>query len=159
MALSADGFIATKNDETPWSDISWEHYNSFVKKRGNIVMGRRTYDLMREDGTFENMGDPFTVVLGHKKYAEVASAATVLEAERLIAEKGFDEMVVGGGAATNGAFLKEGRIDEIYLDMEPTILGEGIPLFTGAGEQQHKLKLLDRCEEGGVLQLHYKVMM
>ncbi len=155
--MSADGFIATRNDETPWSDVSWVHYNTFVKKHGNIILGRRTYDLMCSDGTFDNMGSPFTVILSHQRLESVATATSAKEAVRLITKKGFEAAVVGGAAATNGSFLKEGLLDELYLDIDPTILGEGLPLFAGAGEHQCKLELLESKEEGGVIQLHYKI--
>jgi len=31
VALSADGFIAGLNDETPWSDEEWAAFQEFVK--------------------------------------------------------------------------------------------------------------------------------
>ena len=40
MAISADGFIATKDDDTPWSDAEWKSYQDFINENKNLIIGR-----------------------------------------------------------------------------------------------------------------------
>jgi len=41
----------------------------------------------------------------------------------------FEEVIVAGGGMLNASFIADNLVDEICLDIEPIILGEGIPLF------------------------------
>ena len=41
-------------------------------------------------------------------------------------------VVVTGGSKMNSSFAKSGLIDEVILNVEPVIIGEGIPLFDPA---------------------------
>lgn len=43
--------------------------------------------------------------------------------------RGFKEAILGGGRKINSLFLKENLIDEIWLVVEPVVLGKGIGLF------------------------------
>jgi riboflavin biosynthesis pyrimidine reductase len=66
--------------------------------------------------------------------------------------------LVAGGGKLNGSFMKEGLIDDIYLDVEPTILGNGIKLF-GDRELEKKLRLIGMKRlSRNEIQLHYKVI-
>lgn len=66
-------------------------------------------------------------------------------------------LLVGGGTKTVTTALKSRRVDEVYLDIEPWFLGEGLSLFTKL-PFDFKLKLLGvrRIGKNGV-QLRYKI--
>lgn len=65
-------------------------------------------------------------------------------------------MICGGGGA-NSSFIKENLVDEIYLDLEPIIIGRGIRLFADADfESQLELIEIKKISDNEV-QLHYKV--
>ncbi len=71
---------------------------------------------------------------------------------------GHDEVIVAGGGKLNSSFLAEGLVDEIYLDIEPIVLGQGIPLFKER-DFLHHLQLVGQKKFGqDVLQLHYRVL-
>lgn len=58
----------------------------------------------------------------------------------------------------NSLFMKEGLIDEIYLDVEPIIFGKGIPLFTSE-DFEYNFQMLDfKKLNENTIQLHYKVL-
>lgn len=58
----------------------------------------------------------------------------------------------------NTAFIEQNLVDEIFLDIEPIILGHGIPLFRN-GQFETTLKLLGQSNlSADEIQLHYKVM-
>lgn len=162
MAITADGYIARENDDTPWSQEEFGAYYDFVRKRGNVIVGMRTYEFMREGGEFEKAGNPTTIVLSRVPLSvdnvKTFSASSPHEALRILQDKGFQEIVVGGGAMLNASFLKEGLLDEIYLDVEPLIFGKGIKLFGDSGVEA-KLKLLEAKNlSENTMQLHYQVL-
>lgn len=74
-----------------------------------------------------------------------------------MSKKGHDQVLVTGGASVNSSFLKNGLVDEIVLNIEPTVVGKGIPLFAPE-EFEVKLNLVETKElEGGVQQVTYSV--
>jgi dihydrofolate reductase len=65
--------------------------------------------------------------------------------------------IIGGGEL-NGSLALLGVIDEMILDIEPTILGEGTRLF-GSYDIPLKLKLLDSKLIGdSTTQRHYEIV-
>lgn len=162
MAMTVNGYIAKEDDTTPWSDTIWNAYYDFIKQRGNIVLGRRTYEMMKEINEFEKLGFPTTAVISNQANNQnqkgvilVPSPGKAIEAIR---QNGFEEMVVGGGSQTNTIFMKNGLIDEIYLDLEPLLFGKGIKLFADIGKEV-KLQLLEMTKlSENIIRLHYKVL-
>lgn len=158
MATTANGMIAKKNLETPWSEEELGSYCNKVKEIGNVVVGNRTYPQFREVD-FENMGNSLMVVLTRSKSLvdkeKIKFANSAEQAMDIIKKAGFDKVLVTGGAETNKEFMK--YVDEIYLDIEPLIFGEGVPLFSPF-ELELKLELIDtKMINKNTIQLHYKV--
>jgi riboflavin biosynthesis pyrimidine reductase len=70
----------------------------------------------------------------------------------------LENILVTGGATINSAFMKEGLIDEVILNVEPFLLGDGIPVFSRE-DFENKLELLGSEKLGdGIIQLHYRVL-
>jgi dihydrofolate reductase len=159
MAMSADGFISKTSDEAPWSDTVWDEYFKTVKQFGNMILGRRTYELMKAEDEFTSLGDPFVVVLYGSPAPGVSTANSPADALVKMKQKGFDKIYLGGGAKANGAFLKAELIDELVLDVESFIFGEGVPLFAGSDLPDLKLELIETKQLGPqTVRLHYKVI-
>ena len=160
MAMTANGYIAKENGETPWSDEVWKSYYRIAKQFGAIILGSRTYHIMKEANEFEKIGNPFTIVLTRQKATNTENFAFVpspREALRVLEGKGFTQALLGGGGKANASFLKENLVDEIYLDIEPLLFGKGIKLFAD-GEFETRLKLINtKTLSPNVIQLHYKV--
>lgn len=159
MAQTVNGFIAKLDNATPWSDEEWEVYKKKVGKAGNIIIGRKTYDIMKDDG-FGDMGNPFVIVVSQQNFSNtenVAFVKTPQEALQVARDKGFAEVLITGGSQINGLFLKENLVDEIFLDVEPLLFGQGIPLFS-LYENDFQLELVEAKPYGkNGLQLHYTV--
>jgi dihydrofolate reductase len=161
MAVSTDGYIAKENDDTSWiSSEEWAFYSKFIQDAGNLVVGHRTYEILTNQPEFSELKDVQLVVISHKNFETLASNHIVVNSakEALKSLEKYNTVVVAGGGQLNSSFLKENLIDEIYLDVEPIILGNGIKLF-GEYEAEVNLKLLEMKKiSESELQLHYEIL-
>ena len=72
--------------------------------------------------------------------------------------KKFETVIIAGGGILNSSFLKEGLIDELYLDIEPIAFGKGINVFENE-DFEANLELLETKQlSPNEIQLHYKVI-
>lgn len=161
MAITANGMIAKRNNDTSWvSKEEWKSYNATVLHAGCLVVGRKTYDIMVKEGEFAKLKEVFVVVVSHQEVEMVDPlhqvAHTPQEALQLL--KDYPEVIIGGGGNINSEFLKEKLVDEMYLDIEPKLIGKGIRLFENL-DLDFNLVLLDtKAISPNVVQLHYKVI-
>lgn len=154
MAISADGFIATLEDQTPWSDASWDAFRTFVKTCDVILLGRRTYEIMCDQDEFVS-GPEYVVVTndasfnaGRYRKMSIKTKDDLPRAARI--------GVIGGGDL-NGSLALLGIFDELILDVEPVVLGNGVRLF-GSHDVRLKLELTDSEKlESGTLHNRYRV--
>ncbi|MET0779206.1 MAG: dihydrofolate reductase family protein [Candidatus Saccharimonadales bacterium] len=155
MAISSDGFIAGPDDETPWSQEEWEAFTAFAKTCDVLLLGRRTYEIMRKREEF--VKGPEYVVVTHEKSLRTGKFKKISIESKTDMPKVGKIGVIGGGEL-NGSLALLGVIDEIILDIEPTVLGEGTRLF-GSYDIPLKLKLLGSQLIGdGTTQRHYQVV-
>jgi len=159
MTMSSDGYTARPNDEAPWSPEEFARCNKLAHDAKNIIVGRKTYEMMLASGDFD--GSIATVVLSRNPSKDISNVHFVFSAEEALeylASKKIDVAVIGGGIKTNSTFLHANLIDEIIIDVEPIILGNGFRLF----EQYHenvKLNLLGTTKfDDGAARLHYSVI-
>ena len=158
MAITANGYIAKENNETPWSDEEWQSFSNIVKKIGNLVIGRKTFEIMNQDDEFQQIGNPFTVIVSNKEDNNSNFVNSPEQAIKLLEEKGFSEIIVAGGGMLNSSFMQKGLVDEIYLDVEPFLFGKGIKLFAD-NEFESKLELLETKQlSKDTIQLHYRIL-
>lgn len=162
MAVTINGYVAGEDGDTSWvvSSEEWKSFEKIANDAGNIVIGRRTYEIMSAAGELGKFQDYTVVVVTSRELSILPkfaiAAKSPKEALEKLQKKGFKKAVVAGGGSLNSSFLKEKLIDEIYVDVEPYILGRGIPLFKG-DEIDQRLKLLAVNKfSGDTVQLHYK---
>jgi dihydrofolate reductase len=152
MAISQDGFIAGPNDETPWSDEEWIAFQEFTRSCDVVLLGRRTFELMRQENEFIK-GVNYVVVTNHPlqdmSTVTISSAADMPHAPRV--------GIIGGGDL-NGRLAELGVIDEVFLDVEAINLGAGMRLYGNHGINL-PLELLNAKQLGKTTtQKHYKLM-
>lgn len=161
MAVSVDGFVATRDGDSDWvSEVDQPIFNGKIKKIGCVAMGRITFDQYH--GQLFPKKDALNIVVTsntvENKEEGVKFVKNPYEAVKTAEEAGFSELLVIGGGTVNGSFLKEKLIDEIFLDAHPLILGNGIKLFEDY-ENFLKVELLESSNlDGGQVLLHYKVI-
>ena len=73
-----------------------------------------------------------------------------------LAQKGYQEAAICGGASIYTMFLKAGLVDTLYLTIEPKLFGQGVNLLTEKLDLNLELREVKRLDERVVL-LKYAV--
>jgi dihydrofolate reductase len=162
MAVSANGLINNAKNATPWCNEEWLRYGQILARAGCLIVGKKTHAIMDAAGEYKRLGVRRVVVLSSSAITSdpmVTIAPSAREGLEQLEQEGFTEVVVGGGAQTNAAFLEIGCVSEIYLDIEPYLFGGGLPLISPSGDLDLTLELLgiERYAPNAV-GLRYKVL-
>jgi dihydrofolate reductase len=165
MTMSLDGFV---NDRAGSVGALYSDFDTLqdsqpmkeaIQKTGAVVMGRNAF-AMAEDPDWYTGNYEFQVpifVLTHEapqKHPKESGTLTFtfvtdgLESavRQAKAAAGDKEVTIIGGASTIQQCLKEGVADELHIDIMPVILGKGLRLFEGLGDQQVVLERLGVAE-------------
>lgn len=154
MAISADGFIASQNDETPWSNEEWAAFQEFIKSCDIVLLGRRTYEIMAKQEEF--IDGPEYIVVTDNESVSTGGLRKISIKEKADLPR-VEKLGIIGGGELNGSLAKLNVIDEIILDIEPIVLGDGKRLF-GSHNVALNLTLLGSQKIGlATIQNHYKV--
>lgn len=165
MAMSLNGIIARESNEEDFlSHKNWETFVELAHLTGCMIWGRKTHEVVKtwEKSYLDEIGDITKVVVTSRSDYAVGDgferAASPEDALELLEQQGFKSVILTGGSRLNSSFSKKGLIDEVILNVEPVVLGKGIPLFA-EDEFEARLDLLGvkRLDEG-LVQLHYKVL-
>jgi len=176
LANSLDNYIARKDGGYDW--LSWNKEVAdisakFMKTVDALLIGRKTYEVMLAAGETSYPG-PRNYVFSrskknsaalakaqaaHKKPArnvEVVKEDAAAFVRKLKDQRGKGIVVFGGGELARSLFEAD-LIDEVVLNVQPVILGSGVPLFYEM-KRQINLELFDvkRLKDGGIM-LSYRV--
>lgn len=163
MATSLNGMIATKDGQEEFlSHKNWQTLIEATNEVGNLVIGRRTLDMVRGwdvDYGFDDITDLDKVILTRDSSLATEgyiTATSPTEAIDKLKERGHESILVTGGSQTNSLFSE--HLTEIRINIEPVLLGEGIPLFAPA-DFLRQLRLLESKNIGeDIVQLRYEVL-
>ncbi|MED4225945.1 dihydrofolate reductase family protein [Neobacillus cucumis] len=165
IALSLDGYIATKEDSLDWlfkvEGEADNGYTEFFETIDTILIGKRTYDwiMKHEKGQFPYQNKSCYVFSRSSLYdtddVKFVNEDIVNFTNNLKKEEGKNIWIVGGGDLLH-TFLKEKLVDELILTIAPTIIGEGIPLFK-VGDYQLDLYLKGTRTFNQFVELNYIV--
>ena len=159
LATTVDGLIAKPNDEVTWSQDVWDNYFRFCAS-GSLIVGRKTYELMKRSGEFSHLTLADLIVLSsHPVQGEgVVQCASPGDAMEYLQKRGCAQAIIGGGRMVAQSMLSAGQIDEIQLDIEPKLYGTGIPIFGDIGGE-YNLKLLEVGQSGkNTVRVRYAVL-
>lgn len=163
MAMSADGMIATEdNGEDFLSHQNWLTFVELAHDAGCMIWGRKTHDIVRgwDKEYLLELSDVMKVIVSKDASFSIEEgyhlARSPKEALEILKKGDFETVILTGGSKVNASFAKEGLIDEVLLNIEPTLVGRGIPLFSDQSLDMH-LRLLSSKDLGGIVQLHYEV--
>lgn len=161
MAISINGMIAKSNDDTSWLSVAeWDSYSLAVRSAGCLIIGRRTYEILTKQPEFSEFKDVKVVVVSTADVKLISQNHSIAHSPKValgLVEK-FEQVIVAGGGILNAAFIEEKLIDEIYLDIEPIAIGQGISLFEGKKFNCNLKFLGQRMLSENEIQLHYEVV-
>lgn len=158
VANSLDNFIARSDDAVDW--LVWDEEVAaisakFWKTIDTVLMGRKTYEVSVRIGSgaypgVKNYVFSRTLKQPRSKKVEVISQDAAEFVRKLKGEEGKGICVIGGGELAS-SLLQARLIDQIGLNIQPVLLGSGVPLFHEM-EQQFDLELLESklLKNGGV---------
>lgn len=161
MAISVNGMIAKSDDNTSWiSANEWNSYSAAIRKAGNLIVGRRTYNILTKQPEFSELKDVKLVAVSEKGFQPSDPSQLVARSPREALDllRDFEEIMVAGGGILNATFLSQDLVDELYIDIEPIVLGQGVQLFNGR-DFESRLELIgQKSITHNEVQLHYKVL-
>ena len=163
-AVSLDGYIAGPHDEVDWlqwTDDVAELSQATFARADTVLMGRRTYEVGVRAGmrSFPGMRNVvFSSTLDPADYPEVEIIAddAVTFVRALRADAGGDIIVMGGGELAR-PLLVAGLIDEIGVNVQPVVLGAGVPLLPEIGTRVALELIESRVLSGGCVYSMYRV--
>lgn len=162
-AVSLDGCLAEADDGLGFLDDIAEAghtYEEFYAGVGALLMGRRTYDIVRTVPDWPYQGLPCVVITSQRLHGlpDGVSADDGSDLAQLLTRlrRHGRVWVVGGGVLAR-RLLAAGLLDELDLTVTPHVVGDGIPLW-GADTGRHRLTLVQVSEPGaGTVRLRYRV--
>jgi dihydrofolate reductase len=164
MAISANGMIATSSGSEDFlSHANWIQFVKLANKVGCFVWGRKTYEAVSQwEGDYLLDLKNVKKVIVSKSDIELTEgfdlANSPEEAINFLEKAGFSEVIITGGATLNSEFAKRGLINEVIFDVNPAILGSGIPVFHPDDfELRLQLTSSEKIDDD-IVELRYKVI-
>lgn len=179
MHVSLDGFVAGPNGEMDWITMDDEIFEDAIDlstEADTALYGRTTYEMMESywpsvlkspEATknelhhatwVENVSKiVFSTSLDKAEWnnTKLIKRNVKYEVAKLKQQPGKNMMIFGSPRLTH-SFMQMGLIDEYRINVNPVVLGNGLPLFRNI-EDRINLKLLNaRTFESGVIGLHYE---
>jgi dihydrofolate reductase len=178
MHVSLDGFVAGPNGEMDWirfDDALVDDVAELTASADTALFGRVTYEMMA--GYWPTAADQPGATKHDIDHARWVNAAPKLvfsrtletvewansrivgdnipaEIAKLKAQPGKNLLMIGS-ARTAHSFMQQGLIDEYRLNVNPVVLGGGLPLFPNL-KQPIQLKLISaKSYAFGVVGCHY----
>lgn len=180
MHSSLDGFVAGPNGEMDWiqfDDKMFEYVGKATDDADTAIYGRKTFEMM--DGYWPTAGESPKAtahdiqhsrwynnslkIVFSKTMAQPASKKILVikdnmkeEIEKMKKQPGKNLLLIGSASIVH-AFTELDLVDEYWININPILLGNGIPLFKN-GKSRSNLKLLySKPYDYGVIALQYGV--
>jgi len=179
MHTSLDGFVAGLKGEMGWINVDDEIFDfvgTMTDQADTALYGRVTYEMMQN--YWPTAGQKPNASKHDKEHSAWYNKVSKVVLSRTISEEGLDKtrvigerladnineikkqagknILIFGSPSASNSLLSQGLVDEFWLFVNPVLLGQGIPLFTGVTETT-KLKLIETITFScGVIALHYE---
>lgn len=180
MHISLDGFVAGPNGELNWVKIDqdlFEHVGRRIHQGDTALYGRVTYQMM--EGYWPTAADKPNASEHDKKHSQwyqrahkVVLSSTLHGADLVntrvihdriaaqiaeVKQKAGNEVLIFGSPRATHTLMQLGLIDGYWLFVNPIILGQGIPLFSGVKDRVNLLLRSTHTFASGVTEMDYLV--
>jgi len=179
MHVSLDGFVAGPHGEMDWINVDEEMFD-YAGQRTNesdtALYGRVTWEMM--EGYWPTAADqpnPSKHDLEHSRWynhVEKVVVSRTLKGKRVkntrivsdnvaaeikkIKEEAGKEIIIFGSPSTSHLLMNAGLVDDLWVFVNPVVLGEGIPLFKGIPDKINLKLVKNHVFKSGVVCLHYE---
>lgn len=139
-----------------------------IDRAGAYVLGRTMFDFGEEAwGDVPPYRAPVFILThraretvtkgGGTSYTFVTGgvAETIRQAKAAAGDK---DVMISGGAGVVRAVLGAGLLDELHLHVAPVLLGRGVRLFEGLGDEKIELERLRAVETPAMTHLQFRVV-
>lgn len=160
LGISLDGYIARLDGSVDFLFMPKDYsMGPFLKTVDTLVLGRKTYeDGLKMGGSFNKSTTNYvfskTLAPGERNnviFTNESPSAVIAEISK---KPGKHIWLMGGGILIRD-FLKEDLVDELYLGVVPTLIGEGIPLFPSGFPQREFDLIENKSYSQGLIALRY----
>lgn len=177
--MSLDGFVAGSNGEMDWifvDDEMFDYVGRMTDDADTALYGRVTYQMMesywptaaeqptatRHDIDHANWVNNASKIVFSKTLetttwnnSRIIHDQIAEEIQKLKQQPGKNLLMIGSPGIAQ-TFMQLSLIDEYWINLNPVVLGSGIPLFKNISDKIN-LKLLEsKTFNGGVVGLHYE---
>ena len=176
---SLDGFVAGPNEETGWITIDDEIFkdsNALANTADIALYGRATFQMMESYW-------PSVLTNSNSTPAELEHAIWMEQVRKIVFSTSLESvewnnttlikenieeqmirlkqqpgrnMIIFGSPRLAHNFMERGLIDYFRINVNPVVLGKGIPLFKNADERIHLRLLQSKTFNSGVVGLLYE---
>lgn len=166
--LSANGNYARNDPAHPPKAEALADFSAHVQATGNFIVGRRTFESFQaRSARAEQPGatSPAPAALpGSAVIVLVSSslqipgmpcAPSARAALALLRDRGHATALIAGGEQLHNAFLAEDLVDELVLNITPTLEDRGFKLVLPEGRRRDVQLMGSKALGGGVVQLRY----
>ena len=164
MAISINGLITRGKSDSDWVDkADWEEFNKVVIGSGVMVMGSETFKQFADDfpykGALNVVMTKKPSLLKKKINGALFTNSSPKDVVSKLSKDGFKQIALIGGMRLNTSFIRESLVDEVYVDIHPYLIGNGLRIFGEIKELFCKLELIELKKlDNNLVLLHYKVI-
>lgn len=163
VAMSLDGYIADPTGGYDWIVMDPDiDFGALFKNFDTLLMGRKTYEMAREQGGGPAMRGMKSYVFSRTLLQEECPRVTVSADPKetvtaLKQREGKDIWLFGGGGLFQ-SLLALGLVDAVQVAIIPVLLGGGVPVLPSPATRA-KLRLTSHriYEKTGTVLLDYAV--
>jgi len=165
-ACSLDGFITARDGALDWLHFSRDVHDVMAKYWATIdtiLMGRKTWEVAVAMGGDGGRSAGMRTYVFSRTLERIAQPGVELvsgdagEFVRALKRKPGKGICVMGGGELGCSLLEAGVVDEVGLNIQPVLLGGGVPLFRDAGRRIRLELLENRTIAGGCVLATYRV--
>jgi dihydrofolate reductase len=177
--VSLDGFMAGPNGEMDWIRADDELFDAGAQvtdAADTAIYGRVTYEMMA--GYWPTAGEQPGAGRHDIEHARWVNAATKLVFSRTLESSDWantvfvkgdiagtivamkqqpgKNLVLIGSVSLAREFIRLGLVDEYWINVNPVVLGGGMPLFPDTGARTDMTLVGSTVFASGVVNLHYE---